>query len=295
MARLHKRKKEITAISKGQAGQIWENFRKNRAAMVALVVLALIVLAALGCGLFFNYEEDAIQVNPAARLEGPSLSHLFGTDNFGRDLFARVLFGARYSLAFGVGCTLLSLLFGILFGATAAYYGGQIDNIVMRIVDAVMCIPPILLALSIVAAAGAGFRSLIIAITISSIPSFTRMVRSVVLSVVSQDYIEAAHACGTKDSTIILHHVLPNSLGPILVNCMMQIATMIMTAAAMSYIGMGVQAPAPEWGNMLSESMNQMRLYPHLAIFPGMAILITALCFNLIGDGLADAVDPQRS
>lgn len=294
MARFKGRKAPVTSIPKGQAAQIWASFRKNRTAMAALVVLLLIVIAAVGCGFVFDYNTQALGMNPGARLLPPSAQHWFGTDNFGRDLFVRVLFGARYSLAFGLGCTFLSLLLGCIFGAVSAYYGGVVDNVIMRIVDAVMCIPGILLALAIVAVAGAGFRSLLVAITISNVPGFTRMVRSVVLSVSSQDYIEAARSCGTRDRTIILRHVLPNALGPILVNCMMQIAGMILTAAGMSYISMGVQAPTPEWGNMLSEGMEMMRAYPHLVIFPGLAILITALCFNLIGDGLADAVDPRR-
>ena len=294
MARFRGRKTPVTSIPRGQAAQIWASFRKNWTAMVALVVLIVIVVLAVGCGFVFDYNTQALGMNPAIQNETPSAQHWFGTDNFGRDLFVRVLFGARYSLAFGLGCTFLSLVIGCVFGATSAYYGGLADNIIMRIVDAVMCIPGILLALTIVAVAGAGFRSLLVAITISNVPGFTRMVRAVVLSVVHQDYIEAARSCGTRDRTIILRHVLPNALGPILVNCMMQIAGMIMTAAGMSYISMGIQAPTPEWGNMLSEGMKMMRLYPHLVIFPGLAILITALCFNLIGDGLADAVDPRR-
>ncbi|MCC8065729.1 MAG: ABC transporter permease [Clostridiales bacterium] len=289
-----KKKAPITDIPQGQARQIWDSFRKNKLAMAALIVLVIIVASAICCGFVFDYEIDALQMDASNRLSGPSLSHWFGTDNFGRDLFVRVLFGTRYSLLFGIGCTALSLLIGCLFGAVAAYYGGIMDSVIMRIVDAVMCIPSILLALTIVAVAGAGIRSLIIAITISNIPGFTRMVRSVILSVVSQDYIEAARSCGTRDRTIILRHLLPNALGPILVNSMMQIAGMIMTAAGLSYIGMGVSSPTPEWGSMLSEGVEMMRLYPHLVIFPGMAILVTALSFNLIGDGLTDALDPHR-
>ncbi len=293
MGLIRKKKQPVTQLPQGQAAQIWHSFRKNKAAMIALVVLIIIVVLAVSCGFVFDYETDALGFSNA-RLETPSAQHWFGTDNFGRDLFVRVLFGARYSLVFGVGCALLSLAFGCLFGAVAAYYGGRVDAVIMRIVDAVMCIPGILLALTIVAVAGAGFKSLLVAITISNIPGFTRMVRSVVLSVITQDYIEAARSCGTKDSAIILRHVLPNAVGPILVNCMMQIAGMIMTAAGMSYISMGVQSPTPEWGNMLSEGMEMMRRFPHLVIFPGLAILVTALSFNLIGDGLADAVDPKR-
>ena len=175
-----------------------------------------------------------------------------------------------------------------------AYYGGKLDAIVMRFLDTVMCIPSLLLALTIVAVCGSGLRSLTIAITVASVPGFTRMVRSVVLSVTTQDFIEAARSCGAKDSAIIFGHIMPNAIGPIIVNCMMNIAGIIMTAAGLSYLGMGIKLPAPEWGSMLSEGMQIFRKYPHVALCAGVAIMVTALCFNLVGDGLADAFDPKR-
>lgn len=289
-----KKKPYVTRVEKGHDREVWDNYRRSPLAMAAAIILIVIILAACTADLFYHYDTDCLGQNPKIRCQFSSAEHWFGTDNFGRDLFIRVLFGARYSLIFGFGCTAFSLLLGCLFGATAAYYGGKWDSIIMRILDAIMCIPSILLMLLMVAVMGGNLQSLVIAITISSIPGFTRMIRSVVLSVVQQDFIEAARASGTRDSTIVLRHVLPNAIGPIIVNGMMNIAGIIMAAAGLSYLGMGIQPPAPEWGNMLAESMNSIRAYPFLAIYPGMAIVVTALAFNLVGDGLADAIDPRR-
>ena len=289
-----KKKAYVTRVEKGHSHAILENYMANKLAVVAAVVLILIILGSLLCDVFFDYDTQCLGQNPRIRNQGPSAEHWFGTDNFGRDLFVRVLYGSRYSLVFGFGCTVMSLLLGCLLGATAAYYGGKWDAIIMRVLDAIMCIPSLLLMLLMVAVMGGNMESLVISITISSAPGFTRMIRSVVLSVVQQDFVEAARSCGTKDSRIVLQHVLPNAIGPIIVNGMMNIAGIIMSAAGLSYIGMGIQPPAPEWGNMLSEAMKGIRNYPHLAIFPGLAIVITALCFNLVGDGLADAIDPRR-
>ncbi len=290
-----KKKRHITKVEKGHGREILENFLHNRLALVAAIVLLVIIFAALTCDIWFDYEVDCLGQNPTIRKLGPSAEHWFGTDNFGRDMFVRVLYGARYSLIFGFGCTAFALLVGCLLGATAAYYGGKWDAIIVRILDALMCIPSMLLMLLIVSVMGGGLWPMIISITISSVPGFTRIIRSVVLGVVQQDFIEAARASGSKNGYIVLRHVIPNAIGPIIVDGMMNIAGIIMAAAGLSYIGMGIQPPAPEWGNMLSEAMKGgLRTSAHLAIFPGMAIVITALCFNLVGDGLADAIDPRR-
>jgi peptide/nickel transport system permease protein len=187
----------------------------------------------------------------------------------------------------------VALAAGGVLGAVAAYYGGRIDNIIMRITDVFMCIPPVLLALAIVAALGASMANLIVAITIAITPNFIRLVRSVILTVVGQDFIEAARAYGCGDRRIIFKYVIPNAMGTIIVHTTMSIASMILSAAGLSFIGMGIQPPAPEWGSILSEAKTYMRQAPHFAIFPGIAILLAALCFNLIGDGLRDALDPK--
>ncbi len=289
-----KKKKYITKAVTTHRGDIWRNFKANRLALAASIVLLIIILVAVSCDFFIDYDTQVIGMNPTERLQGPSAEHWFGTDSAGRDLFARVLYGTRYSLIFGIGCTFFSLAIGCILGATAAYYGGLYDSILMRIMDALMCIPYMLLLLMIVTVMGRGMVPMIIALSVASVPGYTRIVRSVVLSVAQQDFIEAARASGSTDRFIVMHHILPNAIGPIIVNAMMSIASTIMSAAGLSYIGMGIQPPTPEWGNMLSDAMKYMRTNPCMAIFPGLALVITALCFNLVGDGLADAIDPRR-
>lgn len=289
-----KKKKEIKAVPKGHFADICRSFSRNKPAMVALIILLVIVFVAIFADVIVDYETKVLLQDPRMRLLPPSPEHWLGTDGFGRDLLARVIHGARYSLFFGITCTAISLAIGCFLGAAAAYYGGLLDSIIMRITDTFMCIPFLLLALTIAAVGGPGLKTMTVAITVASVPGFTRMARSVVLSVASYDFIEAARACGTKDAAIIFGHILPNAIGPIIVNCMMNIAGIIMSAAGLSYLGMGIQPPTPEWGSMLAESMKYFRTYPHVALCAGIAIMITALCFNLVGDGLADAIDPKR-
>ena len=266
--------------------------RRNRAAMFGLGMIVIFILAALA-GIVFIDDAAVFETNPDARLQRPSSEHIFGTDDMGRDLFLRVIYGARYSLTFGIVCTLFSLIFGAVLGASAAFFGGRVDSTITFVLDAVICIPNTLLSLSLVAVLGLGFRNLMIAITVSSIPSFARIIRSIVLSVVGQEYIEAARAIGVSSARTIFVHVLPNAIGLIIVNAAMNVSGLIMSAAGLSFIGMGIQPPAPEWGAMLSDSLKYMRTYPHIVIFPGLAIVLTALSFNLLGDGLSEALDPR--
>ena len=258
-----KKKEIVTNVEPGKWHEVWRIFKKNKVSVAALVFLTIIILLAVFADFIVDYD-TLIMPNPQAILEGPSMEHWFGTDHMGRDLFGRVIHGARYSLMFGVVCTSLSLFGGCVLGATAAYFGGKIDTWIMRVIDALMCIPYMLMALSLVAAMGSGMKSMTIAIVVASVPSFTRMIRSVVLTVVRQDYIEAARSCGVTDREIIFHHVIPNAIGPIIVNAMMNVAGLIMSAAGLSFIGMGIQPPTPEWGNMLSEATSWMRQSPHM-------------------------------
>ena len=287
-------KRVVTEAGPGQWALMWERLRRNKTAMVALVVLLIIIFCAIFADVIADYETKVLLQDASQRLQGPSLQHWFGTDAFGRDLFARTIHGARYSLIFGVVCTAISLCAGCILGSVAAYFGGVVDAVIVRVVDAMMSIPYTLLALSLVTALGTGLKGMIIAIVVANVPSFTRMIRSVVLTVVRQDYIEAARASGSSDIAIIFTHVLPNAIGPIVVNATMSVAGLIMSAAGLSFIGMGIQPPAPEWGNMLNEAISWMRQAPHVVIVPGVAIIITALCFNLLGDGLTDALDPKH-
>lgn len=287
------RKAIILDRKHSQFSEVWYRLKKNKTAMFGLVVLAIIFASAILADVIANYDTKVLEQYPQERLQLPSWKHPFGTDAFGRDLFARIIHGARFSLAFGVICTIIAITGGGILGSASAFFGGKVDDIIMRAMDAFMCIPGMLLALALVSALGAGLTNMMVAISVSSIPPFTRVVRSAVLTVVQQEYIEAAKASGVGTLRIILLHVMPNAVGTIIVNAMMSIAGLILAAAGLSFIGMGIQPPAPEWGAMLSESTTYMRLHPHIVIFPGLAILITALCFNLLGDGLAEALDPR--
>lgn len=276
----------------GQAKEIWRRYKKSKTAMLGLVLLAIILLMAVFADLIVPYEE-AVTQNTSIRLQGPSAEHWFGTDEAGRDVFARVVHGSRYSLWIGISTSILSLIIGGFLGAIAGFYGKAVDNIIMRITDVVMTVPPILLSLAVVAALGANLTNLLIAITISCVPNMVRMVRSVVLTVVDMDYIEAARSYGGSDMRVILKYVIPNALGPIIVTTTMNVAAMILSASGLSFLGMGVQPPAPEWGALLSDARQYMFQAPYLLYFPGLFIVIAALSFNLAGDGLRDALDPK--
>lgn len=272
--------------------EIWRRFCKNKAAVIGLIILTVIVLLAVCADLIVPYEKVIAQ-SGSERLLAPSATHWFGTDEYGRDLFARVIHGARYSLFIGVATSLIALIVGAVLGASAGYFGGVVDNIICRITDVFLCVPPILLSLAVVAALGANLRNLIIAITVSCIPGNVRLVRSVVMTVAEEDYIEAARSYGTSKARIIFRYVLPNAMGPIIVNTTMSIAGMILSAAGLSFIGMGIQPPSPEWGALLSEAEAYMFTAPYMLLFPGIFIILSALSFNLVGDGLTDALDPK--
>lgn len=275
-----------------QLPEIWRRYKKNKAAMVGLVILIFIILIAVFADVIVPYEKCIEQVG-SERLQGPSAAHWFGTDDLGRDLFARVIHGSRYSLLIGVSTSLMALAAGAILGASAGYFGGMVDNIICRITDAFMCVPPILLSLAVVAALGSNMKNLIIAITVSCIPGNIRLIRSVVLTVAEQDYVEAARSYGASHARIIFKYVLPNAMGPIIVNTTMAISDMILSAAGLSFIGMGIQPPSPEWGALLSNAQKYMFTSLYLLIFPGIFILLSSLSFNLVGDGLTDALDPK--
>ena len=275
-----------------QIKEFWRRLKKNKGAVVGMVILLILML----CAIFANVirpEEMVTEQNATIRLQGPSIEHPFGTDNYGRDVFTRVLYGSRISLSIGLAAAAIALLFGGFFGAATAYYGGKFDDIVMRVMDMFMAIPATLLALSIVAALGVSMVNLLIAIAIAYIPRFVRLVRSTVLPTVGMDYVEAARACGANDFSIIFREIMPNAIGPIIIETTQSISGMILEAASLSYIGLGVQPPTPEWGAMLSEAREFMRTEPYLIIIPGVFIILAALSFNLFGDGLRDALDPR--
>ena len=283
---------EIRKKSSSLSGEIWRRFKRNKVAMVSLCFLVVLFLVAIFSDLLVSYD-TTIKQNIMQRLQGPSREHWFGTDDFGRDVFARIIHGARISLIIGIVTTMFSMTAAVILGSIAGYFGGKIENMIMRINDTLMCIPGSLLIISIVASLGVNVKNLIIAMAIGRIPPFIRIVRSIVLNLAGNDFIEAARANGGSNTYIIIKHIIPNAIGPIIVQATMNISTAIISAASFSYIGLGVQPPQAEWGIMLSEAKNFLRTNSLLSIIPGLAITFTALSFNLVGDGLRDSLDPR--
>ena len=282
----------VTHRKRSQLSMIWFRFRKNKLAMLGLIIFLMMILMAVYVSIFGDYER-AITMDMPNKLQTPSAAHPFGTDQFGRDILMRMMFGARISLSVGLLTMVLSLVVGSLIGAAAGYYGGRVDNLLMRIMDVFLAIPSTLLAISIVAALGQGMFNLLLATAISQIPAFARVVRSAILTVKGQDYIEAARAGGTRGGRVILRHILPNAMGPIIVQATLNIARTILGISSLSFVGLGISPPTPEWGSMLSEGKTMMRYYPHLILIPGAAIALAVMSLNLIGDGLRDALDPR--
>lgn len=279
---------------RSQTSDVWRRFKRNKSAIVGMIVLCTILFLVLGAGLFFDYQEDAIKNNIPERLLPPlSKGHILGTDDLGRDMAARLLFGGQNSLIIGLSSVIFSMVAGIVIGSIAGYYGGVIDNVIMRLIDILMAIPMMMLAIVIVAALGASMTNLIIALTISQIPTFSRVVRGSILVERDKEYIEASRAIGSKDNSIIFSHLLPNSASPVIVQIAIRSAASITNAAALSFLGMGIQPPTPEWGAMLATGRTYIRDYSFLTYVPGIAIMLTILSLNLLGDGLRDALDPK--
>ena len=278
---------------KSQFVEVWKRLCRNKTAVLGLVIVALLTLMAILSPILIDYETQVIKTNYSEALQAPSADHWFGTDEMGRDILLRVMYGSTVSLSIGVVTVAVSLTVGLILGAAAGYFGGKTDMIIMRIMDIFLAIPGTLLAICIVASLGNSIPNLVIAQAVSSIPTFSRVVRGAVITARDADYVEAARAIGAKDATIIFHEVLPNSLAPIIVQTTLQVASVILSIAGLSFIGLGIPAPRPEWGAMLSGARAYIRDYSYMCLFPGLAIMTTILSLNLLGDGLRDALDPK--
>lgn len=283
----------VQVKKRSQFQETWRRLKKNRMAMLGLAVVILLILVSIFADVLFDYNEVVIKQNTAIRLQGPSAEHWLGTDEFGRDILARLVHGSRVSLSVGVVAVTISLAIGGTLGAVAGFYGGKVDNVIMRCMDILLAVPSLLLSITIVSALGPSIINLMLAIAISSVPSYARIVRASVLTVKDQEYVEAARCIGANNFEIITSHIIPNCMAPIIVQVSLKVASAILSTSGLSFLGLGVKAPTPEWGAMLSGGRSYLRNAPHLCIFPGIAIVITILSLNLLGDGLRDALDPK--
>ncbi|WP_051189023.1 ABC transporter permease [Halalkalibacillus halophilus] len=268
-----------------------KQLRKNRLAIAGFIIIAFFIVVGLVAPFLTPYTFS--EQDPVNRLQSPNMDHWLGTDHLGRDIFTRIAHGARISLMVGFFAVTGALLFGTLFGIIAGYYGRWIDMLISRIFDILLAFPSILLAIAVVAILGASLQNALIAIAIINIPIFGRLVRSKVISLREEEFILAAKAQGMKSGRILRHHILPNSLAPIIVQGTLGFGTAILEAAALGFLGLGAQPPTPEWGKMLADSRDFIQLAPWTLIFPGVSIMLVVLGFNLIGDGLRDALDPK--
>jgi peptide/nickel transport system permease protein len=270
---------------------VWRRLRKNRLAVVALIILVLIILLAVSAPLIAPYPYT--QQDSLAPYAGSSAAHLLGTDKLGRDVMSRLLIGARQSLEMGVVAVAIAATIGITIGAIAGYYGGWTDNLCMRFLDIYQAVPMFLLCVTLAAILGPSLQNAIIALGVGTVPGYARLMRASVLTVREKEYVEAARAVAASDLRIIVEHILPNAIAPLIVEITMGIGACILAGSMLSFIGLGVQPPIPEWGTMISEARSVMRENPTLALYPGVCVMISVLSFNLLGDGLRDALDPR--
>lgn len=280
-----------TVKSRSQGAEIWHRLKKSKTSMISLGFIIVLFLAVIFADFITPYDYAGIDLRNV--MSFPSQEHIMGTDQYGRDLFTRILYGGRVSLLVALLATVISIVAGGVIGATAGYFGGWYDTVVMRIMDVFMAIPGLLMAITVAAALGTGMINTAIAIAISNIPSLSRIMRSSVLLLREQEYVEAAEAFGSSNARIIWKHIVPNTLAPIIVQATLSIGSAILNIAGLSFIGLGIEPPTPEWGSILSNSMDQIMSFWPLIVFPGLMIALTMLAFNLLGDGLRDAMDPR--
>ena len=289
-----KKQKAAGAVERRtMAQEVWRNYKRSFGAMLGTFIIILVLIVGISGNIYFDYDEQVCKQSIANSLLAPSSEHWFGTDELGRDIFTRVIYGSRYSISVAFFSMLVSSLVGITLGALAGYYGGLTETIIMRFTDIILSIPNMLFGICIVAAFGQNMVILMLAVAIGGTPPMVRITRAAVLQERGKEYVEAARATGVRDAKIILTHVLPNALAPILVQATLRVGSAIIAIASLSFLGLGVQAPMPEWGAMLSTGRAYIRGYGYMTLYPGLAIMIVVLGFNLIGDGLRDAMDPK--
>jgi len=296
VAELEAREVQLETPTGGLFREAWTRLKKNPAAIVGFMIVVVFVVTAVFAPLLAPYDprEQNIALVEDGCCPGPSAEHLFGVDQLGRDELSRIIYGARFSLLIGVVSVAVGLSIGLVLGAIAGYFGGAADSLIMRLMDVMLAVPGLLLAIGIVAALGPGIVQIMIAVGVTQIPIFARLLRGSVLAARETDYVVAARAMGVRRHAILASHILPNSISPVIVQGTLALATAIIDVAGLGFLGLGPQDPGtPEWGTMLTDTTRYLQSAPHLALIPGIAIVISVLGFNLIGDGLREALDPK--
>lgn len=287
-----KRRHHVDAsIKPGSARYVWDNIIHNKGAVLGMIFIVGILIASVLSPYLCKYSYS--QTDFAAMKSWPSLQHWFGTDDLGRDIFSRVLYGARYTLIIGLLSTLLSAVLGIIMGALAGYFGGMVDSCIMRFLDLFQAFPSLVLAMAFCAVFGTGVDKCILALGITSIPGFARLMRANILRIRNMEYIESATTVNCPTWKIIAQHIVPNAISPIIVEIAMTISRNGLASSSLSFLGLGVKEPLPEWGQMLASTRNYIRDFPYMVIIPGIFIVLTVLSFNLLGDAFRDALDPN--
>ena len=270
----------------------WKRFSRNKLAMLGLIVLALLMIAVLTAPLYVSYDKVIAQ-KIKDRFQSPNMEHILGTDQFGRDLFARIIYGGRISLFAGLVTVGISFTCALVLGGLSGFFGGKVDIIIMRFCDILMAIPGMLLSMALVAALGQGLFKMLLALSISLIPGQARTVRVAVMTLRGQEYVEAARTYGSSTRQILIRHILPNIVGPMIVSITMSLGNVMLRIASLGFLGIGIASPTPEWGTIISENQTNIRFYPYLGIIPGLFIMVSVMCLSFVGDGLRDALDPK--
>ena len=272
---------------------VWKRLRKNRTAVIGIIVFMFVLIMCLLSPVFYSYDENIIGMDITLQLQGPQSGHVLGVDELGRDILARILWGGRTTLMLSFGALGLAIFIGTIIGTAAAYYGSMTDMLVMRVIDVIMAIPPILLMITLATIIRPSIISLIFVVGLGLIPTQARMVRGQVLQFTDKEFIEAVYIQGASDLRIIVKHILPNALSPIITTVILDIAYAVLVISTLSFLGLGVQAPDPEWGAMLAGGRQYIRYAWHITTFPGIALVITLMSLTLVGDGVRDALDPR--
>lgn len=292
-------KKNKTLITRkyarrGPFKEVVHRLKRNKGALVGLFGAIFFILLAIFSSILVDYETKVVATNISERLQNPSRQHIMGTDEMGRDIFCRIIYGSRYSIAVGVASVIIAMLIGVTIGAVAGYWGGALNDVLMRITDIFSAVPNVLMAVAIVSALGTSTINLMLAIGLSSFPAFSRITRASVLTIRDQDFVESARASGLRKGAIIVKHILPNCLSPIIIEATMLIASAVISASILSFLGLGVPPPAPEWGAMMAAGRAFLRTHGYITLFPGITVMMLVMSFNLLGDGLRDALDPKQ-